>query len=422
MIVPLESNQYYGLGLSVFNDNLLLPRHRWYEFKEGFSEGLVLEALRGRRSRGRKPRILDPFAGSGTTLVAAGRHGFPATGIEVNPFLAFASKAKCTPNGWKQGSFLSRLARVMHDSRSEKISHLEGLSTFTERDGLDRWLFNRSVIRGFSAIDDALRNAGAYRAPLKLALLASLMDCCNAKRDGKCLRYKKNWQSSGLTSIDLRESFEKRASLVLQDVKEHRFIPNGLRVIAGDSREELRKLGSQTYDLVVTSPPYLNSFDYSDVYRPEMFVGRFVGTNEELRRIRLKTIRSHVQVSWEPTRRVMSPLVNPIVSEIKSRKLWDDRLPDMVRSYFFDMGVVLAELRRVLTRGGEAWVVVSTSAYGGVEIPVDLILADVAVRQGWRVRAVHVLRQLRSAGQQWSRLRKRATSPLRESLIILGHD
>src|SRR6266404_5387478 len=229
MIPRIENNQYYGLGLSVFDDNLLLPRHRWYEFKEGFSEGLVLEAVRGRRGHERKLRILDPFAGSGTTLVAAGRHGLHATGIEVNPFLAFASKAKCIPNGWKKASFLARLARVMRDSRSEKRSHLEGLSTFTERAGLHSWLFNRSVIRGFSAIDDALRNAGGYRAPLKLALLESLMDCCNAKRDGKCLRYKKNWQSSGLTSIDLREGFETRATLILEDVKEHRFLPNGLR-------------------------------------------------------------------------------------------------------------------------------------------------------------------------------------------------
>jgi hypothetical protein len=132
-----------------------------------------------------------------------------------------------------------------------------------------------------------------------------------------------------------------------------------------------------------------------------------------------KTIRSHVQVSWEPAHEVMSPLLYPVLSQVKERQLWDDRLPDMILSYFFDLSSVFKELKRILKRGGQAWVVISTSAYGGVEIPVDLILADVAVRGGWKLQGVHVLRQLRSAGQQWSRLKKQAKPPLRESLLIL---
>jgi hypothetical protein len=255
MISPIEDNQYYGLDLSVFDHNLALPRHRWYDFKEGFSENLVLEAVRKQGRRQPTFRVLDPFVGSGTTLVTAGRHGLCATGIEVNPFLAFASKAKCTPNGWLRGSFQKRLSRVMRHSRCDKTSHLEGLSTFTERKGIKSWLFNRSVLRGFSAIDDALQGAGRYRSPLRLALFAALMECCNAKRDGKCLRYRKDWQSLGFTSADLREIFERRAQSVFDDVTQHDFLHDGLRTVTGDARTELRRIGNQSHDLVVTSPP-----------------------------------------------------------------------------------------------------------------------------------------------------------------------
>ena len=83
------------------------------------------------------------------------------------------------------------------------------------------------------------------------------------------------------------------------------------------------------------------------------------------------------------------------------------------------MGTVFKEGARVVRPGGRAWVVVSTSAYGGVEIPVDLILADCATRNGWVLRAVYVIRQLRAAGQHWAHLAPGSKPPLRESLVIL---
>lgn len=73
---------------------------------------------------------------------------------------------------------------------------------------------------------------------------------------------------------------------------------------------------------------------------------------------------------------------------------------------------------RVLKPEAEAWIVVSTSAYAGIQIPVDLILADLGAMTGFELKGVYVLRSLRAAGQQQ---RKFGTAglPLRESLIIL---
>jgi DNA modification methylase len=420
MIRPIVENVYAGLDLSVFEHNLELPRHRWYDFKEGFSQQLVRVAIDDISSGSRrKLKLLDPFAGSGTTLVTAGQLGLEAAGIEVNPFLAFVAKAKSSPNSWRLKDFRRRMEKILDSSRHEIPSSLEGISTFTESPRLKKWLFNRSVLRGFATIDAALSTAGKYRAPLRLALFASLMECCNAKRDGKCLRYRKDWESLGFNSATLRKAFVKRTQIIFDDITEHDFVSDDISVVRGDARDKLKHLPTGKYDLLVTSPPYLNSFDYSDVYRPELFAGRFVRNNAELRRIRLKTVRSHLQVAWVPSTTISSPLILPILSRLAEQELWNQKIPEMVQSYFSDMSVVLREAARVVKPRGRAWIVVSTSAYGGIEIPVDLILADIASRNGWRLIGVNVLRQLRSAGQHWSHLEAMEKLPLRESLIIL---
>ncbi len=67
------------------------------------------------------------------------------------------------------------------------------------------------------------------------------------------------------------------------------------------------------------------------------------------------------------------------------------------------------------------WMVVSTSAYGGVQVPVDLILAEIGERAGWALREVGVLRHLRSSSQHVKHVDDldRKSVPLRESVVIL---
>jgi hypothetical protein len=267
-------------------------------------------------------------------------------------------------------------------------------------------------------MDQALAAAG-LKGPFRLALIAALMDCCNAKRDGKCLRYRNDWQTRGFTSTDVWTAFRQRVEIVIRDSTTEAFTNGTTTLLKGDSRLVLAGLPSKSTDLVVTSPPYLNSLDYSDVYRPELFAGGFVRSNDELRKVRLKTVRSHTQVAWKGADELVSPMISPIMQQMEKLELWNHRLPLMVKSYFADMAVILREISRIVRPHGQAWIVVSTSAYGGIEIPVDLILADVASAHGWKLDGIHVLRYLRAAGQHWAYLQPGSSHPLRESLIIL---
>jgi len=94
----------------------------------------------------------------------------------------------------------------------------------------------------------------------------------------------------------------------------------------------------------------------------------------------------------------------------------------MVQAYFEDMKKILINLKLMAKRDASVWIVVSTSAYAGVELPVDLIIADIATQVGWYLRDIRVIRYLkRVSGQQWDELSKRKEQRphLRESIIIL---
>lgn len=413
-------NRFSGRSLSSFEHNLVRPRHRWYEFKEGFSEELVLEAIASATAGIKDFKdlcILDPFAGSGTTLVAGAKQGLSCIGIEVNPFLAFAASMKCQQRGTLDIAEIAK--QVLLGSKRERVSNLEKISTFCESEEKQKWLFNRSVLRGFSSSCIALNVQQAFDTPLRLAALAALMDCCNARRDGKCLRYKSDWTTAGYTSSDFRKAFSRRLQLVVDDIQSTPLDGTSVRVINRDCRTDLENIETGSVGLVVTSPPYLNSFDYSDVYRPEMFAGGFVSTNRELMDIRLRTLRSHVQAHWAPSEVIATPLLEPLLDRMKNTVgLWSKRIPAMVQSYFADITDVLTSLQRVLSKKGQIWLAVSTSAYGGIEIPVDLLIADCGVRAGLALRGVFVLRSLRAAGQHWTHLTPGSKPPLRESLII----
>jgi hypothetical protein len=408
-----------GVSNALATDSL--PRHRWYFVKEAFSPKLVEQAI---ATDGVRPgeTLLDPFSGSGTTALSGAMCGLRVIGFEVNPFLGFLSKAKLQKAS--EPAFRASTRAVLGGLERPVKSNLEGFSTFTKGNRWNRWLFPTKVIRSFESGRRAAEKAGIAEQPLlKLALIGAAMDCCNAVRDGKCVRYRRNWEDSEATTARLRDSFASRAEMIAADLSTAPL--NGARatIAQGDARQ-LIATTKETFRMCITSPPYLNSFDYSDVYRPELFLGNFVRSTSDLMRVRLKTVRSHVQANWRrPSKDHFGSLYKHCVSRIRERgdELWDPRLPMMVQAYFEDMENVLRALKHRAQKHSTVWLVVSTSAYAGVEVPVDLILADIAQRVGWFLREVGILRYLRSSSQHVQHVQEaeRKSIPLRESVVIL---
>ena len=249
------------------------------------------------------------------------------------------------------------------------------------------------------------------------------MDSCNAVPDGKCLRYRKDWKKLKFGTPEFETFFATRVSQIIEDLRSDPIDDSLGTIIRGDARSVLKRCKRAKFRLCVTSPPYLNSFDYTDVYRPELFLSKRIGSFEALRRLRRSTIRSHVQARWNaPTRDDFGPLYKTSIKQIKERQrlLWDDRLPLMIQAYFEDIESILVDLRRCAAAEATLWLVVSTSAYAGIEIPVDLITAHLGEKSGWSLRGIVVIRRLRPSGQHTNKVSgvTVATPRLRESVVM----
>jgi len=404
-------------GVSNYTDTKNLPRHRWYYYKEGFSPNLVHSAIQ-RYELEKEDLLIDPFNGSGTTTLTASLDGINSVGIEVNPFTSFLAKTKqLNIDPSKVNDAKEQLINgVFKGSESPLLNY----STFSEKTGKSKWLFNSEVLNSFEGGWETTNKINSYhiRRLFRLALIISAMNNCNAKKDGKCLRYYPNWNDLQFDKDSFISNLNAVLDKMITDLETSK-IETQAELLNIDVRNQVSFGESiKGFKLCVTSPPYLNTFDYTDIYRPELFLGKFIVNNKQLYKLRLKTVRSHVQANWkDPIREDFGALYSKAIEQILGNQehLMHKNIPLMIQAYFEDMQKILLSLRKKAAKRSSLWLIVSTSAYAGFEIPVDLILGELANKTGWYLKEIGVLRYLKKRKSKHSE----NITQLRESVVIL---
>ena len=402
-------------NVSTAGDTINMSRHRWYYYKEGFSPSLVESAIEtlGLTS---SDVIIDPFNGSGTVTLTAAMKGIKSFGFEVNPFTAFIAKTKV--ESANIGTFDNVCQDVLAGVNKQKKSPLLAFSTFSEYSNKSKWLFNADILNSFEGGISRLNKVDDdnIKDILKLSLIGSTMDNSNARRDGKCLRYKNHWEELNFDKTSFIKSLEKRLLAIREDLINEEKLTDP-KIVCGDSRTIIEQELTEKFSLCITSPPYLNTFDYTDIYRPELFLGQFINSMSELYDLRLTTVRSHVQAKWnKPNQSNFGTLYDVALREIVQRRenLMHKDIPIMIQAYFEDMQNILSTLRKNAKNNAELWLVVSTSAYAGIEIPVDMIIGEIGNKVGWYLKDIGVLRYLKKRKSKYSN----EINQLRESVVI----
>jgi len=326
---------------------------------------------------------LDPFGGSGTTALACQFLGVRPATVEVNPYLADLIEAKLSSyDGDALAKSLAKIIRTMQGIKSN-IRRFDGLPpTFIQSNQADRWVFNRTVAGRLGAYLDAIDGLqdSTHRRFFRALLGGMLVQVSNIIVNGKGRRYRRNWEDRPISTPYVDRIFKERAQKAIVEVHSYRHrSERNYDLHRGDCRTALK--GLPNADLAVFSPPYPNSFDYTDVYNVELWMLGYLADSDDNRELRQSTLCSHVQIKRQFSDAPEgSNLLKKTLRKLDKTRdnLWSPWIPEMVGAYFHDMNTVMQDLHPCLSPSGETWIVVGDSRYAGVHISTADILAELA--------------------------------------------
>lgn len=428
-----ENRAEYGS----FKDSMRAPIHRWFMYPAGYSYKLV-ESKILQYGLDSSSTILDPFVGSGTTSIVAKEMGVNSIGIEAHPFVHWVAKTKLY---WDYD--LQELSSAIDEivvtaslspldaalDRINKGELPELLSKCFSTNNLARLLTIRATIE-----DASLRQE--VKDFSKLALTHTLRTASTAGTGWPYIAPSKYHNKT--IERDALKEFKMQAKLMFQDVVEVRQKANSKLarhcLILGDGRVEHPEIPKGKIDLVVTSPPYLNNYDYADRTRLETyFFGAAHNWSEISDLVRTKLIMSATtQINRgryngngllcedlkEASERVYKELLEKTatLSKVRLQKGGKKSYDILVAGYFNDMLQVLRRMYNAMAPGANLVLVLGDSAPYGVYIPTDFYIGQLALGIGFKMFQVELLRH---RGEKWANNPQRHNIPLRESIVTI---
>lgn len=450
----LEETDKFNRQLVSFQANKTEVLHNWMKYREGFSASLVellIEELEVKPG----DNILDPFAGSCTTLLVAQMLGIDAVGIELLPHchLAWEAKSKAFDYNLAELRAIRGLIEETTPPRTQaRFNHL----TITETAFP---LEQEADLMAYTCWLATLNISDEAKTLCRLILTNILEDISYTRKDGQYLR----WDSR---AGKIRRQNEKRTQQgkppihginkgKLPDVKQLLLeslnkiiidlgklqreppLPGQQQLIEGNMLYTLPQMAADQFNGVITSPPYANRYDYTRTYALEL---AYLGVGDEIFKLRqnqlsctvenrpklteLETFYQNIHQHGRYKRILDIAQQNEALAEINEALSVRNKRDDinnrgvlgMIDQYFTELTFTFAELHRVCQRGARVAFVNDNVRYAGEVIPVDTLSTNLAEQVGFIPEKIYVLPQRKgNSSQQMGKFGREA---LRKSITI----
>jgi len=417
----MSVNEDLDRTLVSFQANKSEVGHRWCKYKEGFSAELIRYVIK--EARIRSGPVLDPFAGSGTTLFVASECGLDVEGIELLPSSAEIIDVRAAIATCERGKLARGIRRFAEGASWEKEGDVVGFPHLritagafppdTEK-GLGRYLWEAAQVKG-----------ALLRRLLRFAAMCILESISYTRKDGQYLRWdqrsgrcvgKKRFDKGRI--VPFGEAIRGKLADIAADLAEDHGLlfdpapktahPGEITLHRGSCLDVMPKMGSRRFSAIVTSPPYCNRYDYTRTYALELAM---LGVGEdELRRLRQSMLsctvenceKTDLDAKFSPecfaaakeafeAQEVLTRVLRYLEFCRVDGCINNPGIPRMVRNYFWESALLINESARVLKPNGVFVMVNDNVRYQGAHVPVDLILSDFAEKAGFEVETIWVL-------------------------------
>ena len=416
--------------------------HQWYRFVLSFPPHLVRDYI-SKFGLNAQHRVLDPFCGTGTTLVECKKLGIPSFGLESNPVVHFASRTKLR---WDVApkELLDHALRVAETAR--RALALQGFREDEQPRLLDDAKAKRIELKALpEECSDLLLTDSISTLPLHKTLI--LLDAIAQHHDERFISCERLALADALVNEISNLHFGPEVGVgpakldapvislwldgiraMVQDL-EH--LPHDktteASVFLADSREVASILPPNSIDAVITSPPYPNEKDYTRTTRLESVLLGFIRSKEDLRNLKKQLIRSNTRGVYKADTDDLlvagNKEIERIAAAIEQRRIelkkdsgFEKLYARVTKLYFGGMTRHLSELRHVLRPGAQlAYVVGDQASYLRIMIRTGQLLAEIATSLGYEVVGIDLFR---------TRLSTATREQLREEVVLLrwpGH-
>lgn len=408
--------------------------HDWYRFVLSFPPHLVREYIERFALDGRDC-LLDPFCGTGTTIVECKKLGIPSIGIEAHPMSYLASRTKIdwSPDADELEAIAASIAErgleilerdgIVDDPQPNLIRETPAfIALRTLPPELNKLLLGMSIsplpLHKTLVLLEAIGSAKRHRAHLQLALARALVSTISNLHFGPEVGV-----APPKTDAPVISAWLGRVVQMAHDLRAlHKFDHTDATIHNADSRDLKKLLEPESISAVFTSPPYPNEKDYTRTTRLETVLLGLIRDKASLQKLKRTMVRSNtrgVYKSDDDDRWVSEfPEIARIAQAIEARRVAMEKTSGFERLYarvtklyFGGMARHFSELRPSLRKGAMlGYVVGDQASYLRVMIRTGQILASIAERLGYEVVGIDLFR---------TRLATATREQLREEIVVL---
>lgn len=383
-------------------------RHGWLRLTPAYSVKVVDDII---AHRPRDTRIFDPFSGTATTPLCAVSQGYATTAIDINPFLIWLGRAKVAFYLEQDINETRQMADELLDVIAS-IEETEAIPALPPLYNIERW-WDQNALRFLSRLKKGIgiytECGSAVHTLLLIAFCRTMINLSNAAFDHQSMSFKAEDKRGCLQmswyDADANGEFARMFRQDVEDMLQTAAVNPGAsaEIIAGDSRF-LEQCMTQTYNLVVTSPPYPNRMSYIRELRPYMYWLGYLKDAREAGELDWQAIGGTWGIAtsrlmqWERSSDTYYPAYfSDILARIASTENANGLLlARYVEKYFADMWLHLRSVVSLLVSGGEVHYIVGNSTFYNVLLPVEQIYRDMLLELGLIDVSIKVLRKRNS--------------------------